>query len=433
MEFWWTTYEGSYSSELVTDKVVFKQRKFTPIRLPLGTFASDDQGRVSATLTVPEDYGEVHDIYAVIDEVDTGKGGFHVLRSFELIPKEGPIGTTMTLTVKGLGTGPLNSTMAVRYDNKYTGWVSATTTRGTARAQFRSAGPVGKHLIEAIPASHLTPYINVQQSSVSHLETYREWFSVTEDQDLPSAKLEWPDPSSVNSDGAISRLSLELISPIASDAKVTLSTSSGPVGTKVHVETTGLPSNSDVKLVWVTATTSDLFGRNQYQETLGEAGAAQDGTLKTIVDVPESLGGWHLIRITHEGRALTETAFFVERSLYEITPTKIALGETFEVHLKGVGWSEIDNGVAVTYDNAYIGYACGFSSKGDVILNLIATGDPGVHLIDLYPMIYDSGLNSDHGWPWQYNLPQLTSIDDHPSLNLGYRLPTIRLAIEIID
>ena len=59
------------------------------------------------------------------------------------------------------------------------------------------------------------------------------------------------------------------------------------------------------------------------------------------------------------------------------------VGETFTVQIKGVGWSELDNTVAVTYDNAVMAYACGFNTNGDVTINLVATGHPGTHLIDL--------------------------------------------------
>ena len=50
-------------------------------------------------------------------------------------------------------------------------------------------------------------------------------------------------------------------------------------------------------------------------------------------------------------------------------------GKPFIVELKGVGWTQLDNTVAVTYDNAYIGYACGFNSNGYVRIQLFATGN----------------------------------------------------------
>jgi hypothetical protein len=109
-----------------------------------------------------------------------------------------------------------------------------------------------------------------------------------------------------------------------------------------------------------------------------------------------------------------------------VTPSVVKRGETFDVRLKGVGWTEYDNILIVTYDNAYLGYACGFSSQGDVLVTLTATGAPGTHLIDFYPGIF----KGPDTLPQQlYRLPQLTYRDDHP----GNRIPAIRVAIVVTE
>src|SRR5690606_32370969 len=92
----------------------------------------------------------------------------------------------------------------------------------------------------------------------------------------------------------------------------------------------------------------------------------------------------------------------------------------FEIHLKGVGWTETANIYAVVYDNAYIGSACGFNSQGDVVIPLHASGSPGWHFIDLYPAIY----KGKEARPRNFRLPQLTYADDHP----GEDLPRFRFA-----
>ncbi len=96
------------------------------------------------------------------------------------------------------------------------------------------------------------------------------------------------------------------------------------------------------------------------------------------------------------------------------------------IQLKGIGWTELDNGFAMTYDNAFVGYACGFNSNGDVTLQVPATGGPGTHLIDLYPMVYAG--KDKKAWYWT---PVLTFAQDFPALQIGYRIPAYRLAIEI--
>ena len=98
-------------------------------------------------------------------------------------------------------------------------------------------------------------------------------------------------------------------------------------------------------------------------------------------------------------------------------------GTPVTIHLKGVGWTEYDNIYIATYDNGYMGYACGFNSRGDVVINFTAAGAPGVHLIDLYPGIYQGPEGSQQ----LYRLPQLTYADDHP----GNRIPALRFAFTV--
>ena len=103
-------------------------------------------------------------------------------------------------------------------------------------------------------------------------------------------------------------------------------------------------------------------------------------------------------------------------------PKTVKAGEPFIVELKGVGWTQIDNTVAVTYDNSYIGYACGFNSNGYVRIQLTATGDPGTHLIDLYPLLY----TQQPAYPYSQlgMVPLLGFANDAPGLGCG--LPAAR-------
>ena len=83
---------------------------------------------------------------------------------------------------------------------------------------------------------------------------------------------------------------------------------------------------------------------------------------------------------------MAQVPYFVKRNFIK-APKVVKAGQPFIVELKGVGWTQLDN-TTVTYDNAYIGYACEFNSNGYVRIQLFATGKPGVHLIDLYPLLY---------------------------------------------
>ena len=153
---------------------------------------------------------------------------------------------------------------------------------------------------------------------------------------------------------------------------------------------------------------------------------------QTNITVPDGLGGWHVVQLMQDGQLLAQIPFYVEESIVGqgVSSLVVKEGQPFTIHIKGVGWTQLDNTVGVDYDNSYMGYGCGFNSNGDVLLHLIATGGPGTHLIDLYPMLYSlspSFANTPYGM-----VPVLTYAQDYPGLALGYHLPALRFAITIV-
>lgn len=428
MEFQWVTWDGGYDTQAVANSVQFQERTFKQNRISLGRAQSDAQGWVSATFTVPEDFGEVHDIYGVVDGMDVARGGFRIFRNSAISPAEGPLGTPITITVNGLGWKPFESTASVRYDNGYTGFVSAVTTKGSATFQIRAAGAVGPHIIQLTAASPGVPFLNNQQSGTAHIPymDLQLTFNVTEDKGLPPDIIQWPEADRVSRDG-VAVPKTRLLSGISAS----LEPASGPTLTRSILRASGLPAESEVEIFWVPGQASDSQGiRSLGQISLGKAVSSGDGSLSAPVTIPDDWGGWQLVKLAQGSKMLAEVPFYVEQSLVGVTPKKVKAGETFSVEIKGGGWTELDKGVAVTYDNSYIGYACAATSSGDITMNLVATGAPGTHLIDLYPMIYrHKGTHTPEDW--NFELPQLTALWDHPGLALGYRLPAFRLAIEV--
>jgi hypothetical protein len=430
----WLTWDGSYQTQTTPETVAYKQRTFADKRVPIGRVTADDQGQFSTEFTIPEDYGHLHDVRAVVDGQDIARGAFQIQLAATATPASGPIGTPIHLRVTGLNPNLFSgSTLAVRYDNAYTGILTAATTDGTAEATIRASGEVGDHAI-FIGAGTVPSYLNISQSPYdflySHLpdgEGFKFTFTTTGDTGAPPNQLEWPAADAVHTLGPDDpRTTFEpLASPMGT---ASLSPASGPILTSTHLTASGLQPNKDVTLVWMTARGNRVSdsGWDVVSGTIGTGHTDAQGGLTTDVSVPDDLGGWHMLKLVQDQVVMNQTPYFVERSLVSVSPAQPKPGETVTIHAKGLGWTELDNGFAVTYDNAFVGYACGFNSNGDVTMPLVATGGPGTHLIDLYPMVYNG--QDRKAWYWA---PVLTFARDFPALGLGYRLPAYRLAITI--
>ena len=427
----WMTANVSYVADARPDTVDFIGRKVDKLGVVLGKTTVDAKGAFSLELTTPKDFGGIHDVYAVIDGKQVAKGGFLVERTVTISPLKGQIGTPITITVNGLGSSQYESEAAVLYDNHYTGLIAGNTTRGTATVQIRAAGAAGLHQIEVYDASHILPYLNIEQSPLPWLLPFKFQFKVTKDAGPPRARVEQPVDVQPTVD---TRTTLGVGSVAApGTVSVQLGSTSGTVLSKVAVSATGLAPGSAVDLEWATVVGNrvNCTGTCWSSVTvpLGKATANAAGAVNASITVPDGLGGWHAIRLVQNGQVKAEMPYFVNRSFVSITK-RVKAGQRFTIHLKGVGWTQIDNTLAVTYDNSYIGYGCGFNSNGDVVMNLLATGAPGTHLIDIYPMLYTQ--QPAYPYPPLGMMPLLSFNRDAPGLALGYRLPAMRLAITVV-
>ncbi len=425
LEIFWVTVDGSWDLGAMPETVEFYARKFTPKRISLGRATTTAEGTLAAPLAVPEDYGEVHDIVVQADGQDLAKGGFEIERTYSVRPLQGPIGTPITIEVKGLGWTNYENTAAILWNNQYAGFISAVTGRGTAVARIRAPG---KQPLEIFGASSGTPYLNVEQSPVKYPKTkFVYTFTVTEDAGAPASMVDWPDGPAAPAPRAVTTASAK---PLEGAVSAKFSPASGPILSKTTLDVSGLAPSASLDLYWMSVKGNRVSpsGWNIVEKSLGKLTASAAGTLRSTIEIPDDLGGFHVVKVVQNEKTLAEAPYYVERSIAKVTPTRVKAGEVFQVQVKGIGWTELDNGVAATYDNNYIGFACGFNSQGDVTMNLVATGAPGTHLIDFYPMIY---LGHGKG-PWNYYIPQLTFARDNPGLALGYRIPVLRMAIEVV-
>jgi hypothetical protein len=429
--FMWATVDGSYDMTASSENITFNKRVFKDKRIAVGTTKTTADGKVNATFTTPEDFGEVHDVYLAVDGQDVARAGFRIMRQVTISPESGPLGTPITIKVTGLGWTQFTNTISVRYDNMPTGIITAVTTHGTTIGSIRASGKAGKHILDVAHGARGAPFLNNQQSGTANIPDWRLFFTVTDTKTAPANSLEFPDPArlGVSSQAApVTTVSGKVLT--ASTVKGSFAPASGPILGSAALSASGLQPNAAVELFWVTAKGNRVnpSGWSLEETSVGKATAGADGALTASIKIPDDLGGWHVVKVVTGGAVVAEIPYFVQHSLLEVTPKQVKAGDVFTIHLKGIGWTELDNGVAITYDNAYIGFACGFNSGGDATINLVATGEPGIHLLDLYPMIYQG-----HGEPpWGYEQPLLSFKIDAPGLALGYNLPTYRLSIEVI-
>ena len=407
----WGTVDGGW---VVEDYYRFRGKKFTEVVRPLRDAAVDGDGRLAASFEIPEDYGGVHEVTVIDGGTPIAQAAIEVSQAFEIHPTEGPVGTLIELRVRGLGWRTMESTWVVNWDNQNVGWVSATSTRGSAVARFRAAGPPGDHVINVLTGYMGQGYLNHEQAPNAYLPRPSFPFRVTPGRaSVPAAYAEpyprQPLPSSTGSNGA----------------SASISPTQGPVQTSATLRAQGLRAGATVSVAWGTAQGSRVSGDGfaPQERELGTHTVAKDGTLTVPLTVPEDVGGLHAVIVRSGEETLATTYFVVETSIVGISATSGPVGTPITIHLKGVGWTEYDNIYIATYDNAYMGYACGFNSQGDVTINFTAAGAPGVHLIDLYPGIYQG----PEGGQQLYRLPQLTYADDHP----GNRIPALRFTFEV--
>ena len=409
----WSTATGGW---VIEDYYHFRGKKYAESSFSLGKFPIDASGTLDARFAIPEDYGGVHDIIAIVDGTHVAQNGIDVTQSFEFSPTFGPVGTPIELKVKGLGWRTMESTWVINWDNNLVGFVSAASSKGSATARFRASGPSGTHVVKLLTGWQGQGYLNYEQSPVAHLPRPQFTFQTTPGRSPTSSAYAEPYQPQV-----IPKSELSVAS-----SKLSLSPSQGPVGTRTTLRGEGFAANTSLDLVWQTYVGSRVTtdGFESTEKPIGSVKVGGDGRLESPVTIPDDLGGLHGLALRAGDKTVGRAFFVTETSIVSISATSGPVGTPISIHLKGVGWTEYDNIYVATYDNAYMGYACGFNSQGDVVINFVATGAPGEHIIDLYPGIYQGPQTEPQ---LLYRHAQLTYADDHP----GNKIPALRFKFNV--
>lgn len=405
----WRTVKGGWK----VAQAEYHGREYTPAAFEIATVRTDAAGRLAALFTVPEDFGFLHDVVLQQGERLFIQAAFAVDMSVTSSPVSGPVGTPITVDVKGIGWRPLENSWTLLYDNHFTGWISAVTTAGSARFTIPATGRPGVHVLEVIHGEFTFPYRNMQQSPEGDRPRFALRFNLT-----PGAPV-LPPPIEEQAQQRVPRRlpalgSLAAAPPFAG------------VGEPVMVSGAGFTPGKRYALAWTTTIGNRVGGHgwNESSRPIADAVADPSGRVEFHFAAPDDLGGAHALSVEN-GADKQTGSFWIKPTGFPLDVERGPPGTQFTVHLKGVGWTETANIYTVVFDNSYVGYACAFNSRGDVEIPLQATGDPGWHFIDLYPAIYRGGEQR----PRNFLIPQLTYAADHP----GEDLPHFRFAFEVTE
>ena len=455
----WSTADGAWLTDVQPNSINYRGLKFIKYPVKMASVTTDANGGFSFKAKAPEDFGGPHDVYAVVNGAAVAKGGFQTNPKFTMSPTSGPVGTPITIKYTGIGSTLYTGGISVLWDNGYVGEAQAVWTRGTAEFKIRASGSVGTHYVTAADGIGVQ-YMNLKQSPVPYSKGGMLPFKVTKDAGLLPSSIDYPQVVTPTTEFRTT-LSNQGVDP-KTTAVAKVNVNSAVVGTKVKLDVTGLATTGTHQIVWASVVGNRVNCSGTcwvYNAVPMGSATPVSGSISTDVTIPDHLGGWHVIQIKSGDLIEAQVPFYVKPSIFvykdktgKALSAGVALadksplpedregsgkptytfkaGEEITIAMKGVGWTQLDNTMAVTYDNSYIGYGCGFNSNGYMVIHLPAVGQPGTHIIDLHPLFYTnqpSFASTPYGM-----LPILSFANDNPAIALGYQLPAVHFSIKIV-
>lgn len=382
----WQTARGHWGV-LQGNDVVGPQYQHDSRRLT--TVSTDENGAVSESLTVPEDYGGDHTIeLQTADEESLAETTVTITPWFELEESSVPLGETFTLTGYGIGPDYLTSLYPVVWDNSMVGFLTGVMNNGTGTAEIRAVGPVGEHVIQVWRNFHGTPFLqNNTQSPFGQVAGGRQsaWtVEVTEpEREFPT---QWMD-SLVQE----SPLDSHMISTdVDSEATLSITPTSGQPGTDAFISGEQFPSDTEVNLVWHAHEGHHIKGipvsPEPRPEVLPTVQTDDSGQFRQEVTIPSDIGSTRPLTAEIDGTVVASTGFVLQPEIKQMTPTEGPVGTEIEFEFRSLGWTMYDTAYFFVWDNKRVGYICGSDHDEGVTRTVLrATGEPGTHFIDVYP------------------------------------------------
>jgi hypothetical protein len=406
----WTT--GKVAWKLSDDRSKYLGRDAKTVQNIIGTYTSDGNGAFAATFAVPQGFGYAHDVMVVdAEKTIRNKALFDVDMTTTITPTSGPVGTPITVEVKGIGYQSYQNSFQLDYDNAYTGWVSSITTDGYAKFVIPATGAVGTHIITLGHSEFGAPYMNPNQQPVVASRPFPHLaFALT---DGPAVA-----PTAAELQG-FAQIAAKPVSQGIWSAPY-----GAAVGTPATLNGKAVVASSELEIFWTTMVGNrSVTGFEERTKSLGKVKTDATGSFSWSFPIPDDLGGTHTVTAKLGDTEVAKTSVYILANAFPLSADKGPSGTKTTLHLKGVGWTETEQIYHVVYDNAFTGYACAFQSAGDLTIFLTVSGAPGWHYIDMYPGIYQGTETR----PANYKMPQLTALTDHP----GERLPIFHWAFLI--
>ena len=422
LDLFWKTVKGKWA---VLQGNEVNGAQYRPRTVHAFTVKTDSQGKFSEQWTIPEDYGGDHTLSLQDSEETTlARATVSIEPWFEVEEQSVPLGDFFTIKGYGIGPNVVQNNYQVTWDNGMVGFITGVKNHGTATARVRAAGPVGQHQIQIWRNYRGVPFMqNNTQSPFGEVAAGRqyEWdVEVTEPED---------DPSQIWVEKLFDESPLEMHVPepdVESDAEITISPQSGQPGIDAVITGSGFPAETEVDLIWHTHTghrVKDIpIKPDPIPEALPTVETDEDGSFQVEVTIPEDKGSTRPIAAVVDDESLATVGFMMQADILNVDPLKPEQGETVDIELGGIGWPTYENAYYFLYDNKPLGYVCGLEAS-TAITEIVASGEPGYHFIDVYPSFFD--VQDDE--PDFELKPHLSYIDNHPIRPL----PGLHMAIEI--
>ena len=434
VEIFWHTYSGGW--ELKDHHEVIGPR-FEPDIERIGRFSTTSDGAVRQRVTVPEDYGGRH-VYEMRyngDPLDTAT--VTVVPSFELEEPSVPLGGECTIRGYGLGPDPVTSNYQVTWDNGMAGYVTGVENDGTMTATIRAVGPIGPHSVSIWRNTRGVPYLQTEtQSGMTPMDdgygpvaggSQRSWtVEVTKPESRPPTM--WMDPLPDQTPVADHMPAIDR----ETEAQLEITPRSGTAGTSATITGENFPPDEHVDLIWYRHEGHFAQGipvaPEPKPEVLPTVTADSDGRFEVSFEIPDDKGATRPITAEIGRESVAMTAFMIQPSIVDMSPKRGPVGTDIEIEISGLGWPIYEMAPYFTYDNTMMGYICSEDDHREHGISrpiIQATGEPGLHFIDVYPSIFETVQTVAN-----YDIsPNLSYRNNHP----GRRLPGIHFTFEVTE